>query len=74
MLRNLVYSIFIFYSVHAHAQQDSQCTNNSVQETMQQRKQSFKGFYKPGSPLQNLNFGSFELYNFKSEISPILLL
>ena len=72
MLGNLVYSLFIFISLQAHAQQDSQCTNNSVQETMQQRKRSFKTFYKPGSPIQNLNFGSFELYDFKSEISLVL--
>jgi len=62
--------------VHANAQQqpEHQCTKSEVLATQQQRKKSFKGFYKPGTPLQNLNFGSFELYNFKSEISPILLL
>ena len=72
MLRNLVYSIFLFCSVHANAQQQSepQCTNSEVLATLQQGKLSFKEFYKPGTPLQNLNFGSFELYDFKSVISP----
>ena len=74
MLRNLVYSILIFCSVHAIAQQqpEHQCTNSEVLATLQQRKPSFKEFYKPGTPLQNLNFGSFELYDFKSEISLVL--
>ena len=74
MLRNLVYSIFLFCSVHANAQQQSepQCTNSEVLATLQQRKPSFKEFYKPGTPLQNLNFGKFKLYDFKSEISLVL--